>query len=77
MLTKILRHHGFDVYGIGCKVGAQPKTSVGYREECCAVGVNMCNPILQASVKSGETDLNIVRASAWAMTACFINMRKG
>lgn len=61
MLTKILRHHGFEVYGIACKIGAQPKTSVGIREECCAVGMNMCNPILQAKLlNEAKTDLNIV-----------------
>ena len=61
MLAKILRHHGFEVYGIGCKVGAQPKVSVGIKEECCAVGANMCNPILQAKMlNEAKTDLNIV-----------------
>lgn len=28
MLAKILRYHGFEVYGVACKVGAQPKTAV-------------------------------------------------
>ena len=61
MLTKILRHHGFEVYGIACKVGASPKVSVGIREEFCSVGTNMCNPILQAKLlNEAETDLNIV-----------------
>lgn len=61
MLTKILRHHGFEVYAAACKVGAQPKTSVGIREECNACGVNMCNPVLQAKLlNEAKTDLNIV-----------------
>lgn len=61
MLTKILRQHGFEVYGVACKVGAQPKTSVGIKEECCSVGANMCNPVLQAKLLNRErTDLNIV-----------------
>lgn len=61
MLAKILRYHGFEVYGVVCKVGAQPKTAVGIKKECCAVGANMCNPILQAKLLNEEkTDLNIV-----------------
>ena len=57
----IFRSHGFQVYGIGCKVGAQPKTSVGIAPECESVGVNMCNPILQAKLlNERHTDLNVV-----------------
>ena len=32
-LTKILRSHGFEVYGIGCKVGAVAKTEFGIDEK--------------------------------------------
>ncbi|MGN0332905.1 MAG: DUF1847 domain-containing protein, partial [Lachnospiraceae bacterium] len=60
-LASILRHNGFEVYGVGCKAGTQKKTSVGIPERCNAVGENMCNPILQAKILNKEkTDLNIV-----------------
>ncbi len=78
MLTKILRHHGFEVYGIACKVGAQPKTSVGIREECCAVGANMCNPILQAKLlNEAETDLNIVMGLCVGHDSLFYKYAEG
>lgn len=60
-LARILRSHGFEVYGIGCKVGAVPKVEVGIPEECEDTGVNMCNPLLQAELLNrAETELNIV-----------------
>ncbi len=59
--AKIFRKHGFEVFGAACKIGAQPKTSVGIDKRCEAVGRNICNPILQAKVLNQEkTDLNIV-----------------
>jgi len=59
--AKILRHKGFEVYGVACKVGAQKKVSIGLDEKHNEVGVNMCNPILQAKLLNAkETDLNIV-----------------
>lgn len=62
--AKIFRHHGFEVFGVGCKIGAQPKTSVGIEmSEAVAekVGAIMCNPILQARLlNEKKTDLNIV-----------------
>lgn len=60
-LASILRHNGFEVYGIGCKVGVQKKTTVGIPERCNATGENMCNPILQAKMlNEAKTELNIV-----------------
>ena len=60
-LAKILRAHGFEVYGVGCKVGAVPKTEIGIPKECTEVGTNMCNPILQAKLlNAAKTDLNVV-----------------
>ncbi len=60
-LTKILRSHGFEVYGVCCKCGATPKDAVGIDEKCKEVGKNMCNPILQAeSLNKEKTDMNIV-----------------
>ena len=61
MLAKLLRSHGFEVFGMGCKAGTVPKTDVGIDPKNCAVGCNMCNPILQAKMLSHEgTQLNIV-----------------
>lgn len=61
MAAKIFRNRGFEVVGAACKIGAQPKVSVGIDKEHEAVGVNMCNPIMQAEVLNKEkTDLNIV-----------------
>lgn len=60
-LASILRYNGFEVYGVGCKVGVQKKTDVGIPERCNAIGENMCNPILQAKILNAEkTELNIV-----------------
>ena len=61
VLTKILRSHGFEVYGICCKTGEIPKTEIGIDERCTKIGINMCNPILQAELLEKEgTDINIV-----------------
>lgn len=61
VLAAILRKHGFEVFGVACKVGAQKKTYVGIPEKCTGIGQNMCNPILQAKLLNKEkTDLNIV-----------------
>ncbi len=60
-LTKILRSHGFEVYGIGCKAGAVAKTEFGIDVDCQKIGNNSCNPILQAKLLNAEgTDFNIV-----------------
>lgn len=60
-LAKILRAHGFEVYGVGCKVGAVKKVSAGIPKKCDGVGENMCNPILQAKLLNhAGTDLNVV-----------------
>lgn len=59
--AKILRKKGYEVYGVACKAGAEPKTNVGIDEKCESIGVNMCNPILQAQLLNKEkTDLNIL-----------------
>jgi len=59
--AKILRHKGFEVFGVACKIGTQTKTSIGLDEKHNEIGLNMCNPVLQAKLlNSKETDLNIV-----------------
>lgn len=60
-LAAIFRKHGFEVYGVACKVGTQKKVSVGVPERCTEIGENMCNPILQAKLlNEAKTDLNVV-----------------
>ncbi len=60
-LARVFRANGFEVFGVVCKVGAIDKTEVGIDAACHAVGVNMCNPILQAKLLNKEgTELNIV-----------------
>lgn len=59
--AKIFRSHGFQVYGVACKIGAIGKTEVGIDEKCTSIGENMCNPIMQAKMLAKEkTDLNVV-----------------
>lgn len=72
-LAAILRSHGFEVYGVACKVGAVPKVDVGIPEECCKVGRNMCNPIMQAELLNEEgTDLNIIMGLCVGHDSLFI-----
>lgn len=60
-LAAIFRKHGFQVYGVCCKVGAVPKVELGIDEKCNAVGKTACNPILQAKLlNEAGTDLNVV-----------------
>lgn len=60
-LARILRSHGFEVYGAACKVGAWKKVDVGIPEKCAELGQNMCNPIMQAKLlNEAKTDLNLV-----------------
>ena len=61
ILARLLREHGFEVYGVGCKAGTVRKVDIGIPEKCENTGVNICNPILQAKLLNKEkTDLNIV-----------------
>lgn len=61
ILTRIFRAKGFEVVGISCKSGCIPKHEVGIPAECETLGINTCNPILQAQLLNSEhTDLNIV-----------------
>ena len=60
-LARIFRNHGFEVYGVACKVGVVPKVDIGIPEKCTGIGKNMCNPILQAKLLNEQkTDLNVV-----------------
>ena len=60
-LAQILRAHGFEVYGVACKCGTQTKDDMGCNPNCNELGVNICNPVLQAKILNAEkTDFNIV-----------------
>ncbi len=59
-LARILRAHGFEVFGVVCKVGAVPKTEIGVPSECESIGRSMCNPVLQAQLlNEAGTQFNI------------------
>lgn len=62
IFARILRLNGFEVYGIGCKVGSVNKTTIGVDEKfTCVTGPVMCNPIMQAKLLAkAKVDLNVV-----------------
>ncbi len=61
ILAELLRAGGFTVTGMGCKVGAVPKVSMGIDPACEEIGPNLCNPILQAALLAeAGTELNLV-----------------
>ena len=77
-LTKILRSHGFEVYGVACKAGTVRKTEVGIPKTWENTGVNMCNPILQAKMLNAEhTDLNIVMGLCVGHDSMFYKYAEG
>lgn len=72
-LVSILRKHGFEVYGAACKVGTVPKIDVGIPEKCNEIGINMCNPILQAELlNEAQTDLNVIMGLCVGHDSLFI-----
>lgn len=77
MLTRILRLNGFEVVGAICKSGATPKVDIGIPQACEAVGVNMCNPILQAELlNDAGTDLNLIMGLCVGHDSLFIKHSK-
>ena len=61
VLAGLLRDYGFEVFGVGCKVGEVAKEEIGIEKRCNVTGNNMCNPIIQAKLLNKEkTDINIV-----------------
>ena len=76
-LAKILRLNGFEVVGAICKTGATPKVDIGIPKECEAVGVNMCNPILQAELlNDAGTALNLIMGLSVGHDSLFIKHSK-
>ena len=62
IFAKILKVHGFEVYGVACKIGAIPKTKIHIKEEYIRTpGASACNPVMQAKLlNKNKTDLNVV-----------------
>ncbi|AFS79560.1 hypothetical protein DUF1847 [Gottschalkia acidurici 9a] len=62
IFARILKKNGFEVYGVGCKVGAIDKTKIGIDSEYIRKKAeHICNPIMQAKIlNKNETDLNVV-----------------
>ena len=65
MVTKILRHNGFEVVSAICKNGAIPKSFIGVKDEetlsGCAESEVMCNPIAQALLMNEQkVDFNVL-----------------
>jgi len=64
VFAKLLEHHGFQVFGVLCKVGGRDKTEIGIPAELKVLKgchESMCNPILQAKqLAKAKTDLNVV-----------------
>lgn len=59
--AKILRAHGFEVHGFGCRVGSLKKNELKAPEGCCDSTTISCNPLLQAQLlNEADTELNIV-----------------
>jgi len=58
--AKVLRSHGFEVYGISCKAGSVLKDDVGITG-CNSTGSVICNPILQAQrLNEEKTEFNVL-----------------
>ena len=54
-------------------MGANPKVSIGIPKECEAVGVNMCNPVMQAlALNEARTDLNLIMGLCVGHDSLFI-----
>lgn len=62
VLAKILTQNGFEVTGVGCKVGEMQHQEVGIKPELCKPGaVPLCNPVMQAQMlNEAGTQLNVV-----------------
>lgn len=78
ILAKILRAHGFEVYGIGCKVGELAKDDLGIPPEHHGPGEIACNPVMQAELlNEAGTDLNIVMGLCVGHDSLFYKHAKG
>lgn len=77
-LTKILRHHGFEVVGALCKTAAIPKTELGIPKECEKTGPTICNPVMQARYLNEQgCDLKIVMGLCVGHDSLFYKYAEG
>jgi Uncharacterized metal-binding protein conserved in archaea len=62
IFARILKVHGFEVYGVACKVAAIDKTAIGIDPEYIRrEHEHICNPVLQAKLlNKNKTELNVV-----------------
>lgn len=65
LLTEILENKGFSVVSVCCKVGAEPKETIGIKPEQKIMGPDiyesMCNPIAQAKlINAQKVDLAVM-----------------
>lgn len=59
LMAKLLRSHGFDVYGVACKAGSIREEELDLCPK--GEGIVSCNPVLQAKkLNAYGTDLNVV-----------------
>ena len=79
IFARILKLNGFEVYGIGCKVGSVDKTDIGIDEKyTCVTGKVMCNPIMQAKLlNKAKVDLNVVVGLCVGHDSLFYKYAKG
>lgn len=80
-LSKILRKHGFHVFGVCCKVAGTEKACIGITHKQLSgfkTGPIMCNPIMQAKLLNREkTDLNIVMGLCVGHDSLFLKYSEG
>ncbi|WP_110955411.1 DUF1847 domain-containing protein [Anaerosinus massiliensis] len=62
IFARILKVHGFQPYGVACKIGAIPKEKINLEEKYIRTpGSSACNPVMQAKIlNKNKTDLNVV-----------------
>lgn len=74
VLAKILRAHGFECYGVNCKVGTLDKEADldVPADHDPYIGESSCNPILQAKIlNSYHTDYNVILGLCMGHDALF------
>ncbi len=81
LLTEILENKGFEVASVCCKVGAEPKESIGIKPEEKIMGPDrfesMCNPIAQAELLNTQNvDLAVLLGLCLGHDTLFIKYCK-
>lgn len=62
VFARILKLHGFEAFGVACKVGAIDKTEIGIEQKYLRKSFeHICNPVWQAKLLNKQkTQLNVV-----------------